>query len=234
MARINLKNITIQSLLEMTHDDLLALSRKGLNKNKMSEEEFAKARRNQLAEITSRFTSVANRRIKALGKTELGKASPSYIKAKKMSRSGLFTVKGKDWDSLLNTIKESRQFIESKTSTLKGWEDVRHTIEKQLGGAYFNTAYKTRKFWKAYRKLYEKHASEIATKKNKLATKVTSERVQQMLYNTITEHKGGINWKTRLDELLIEAEEEYSKTYSKITGKKDIGSSRIIKEKDED
>ena len=234
MPRINLNNLSIKALMDMEYDDLLSLSRKGLNKAEMSEAAYSKAVRKNLAEITSRFTSVANRRIKALGKTKIGKVSPAYMRAKQMSKTGLFSVKGKDWNGLLNTMKEAKQFIESKTSTVKGWADVRSNVEKSIGADYFNAAYKSSKFWEAYRRLYEAHGGTIARKGSRKKNALTSERVQELLYNTITEKrdesgKRVVDWRSSIDRIINEADEDFSREYNKVKGRKqDVGSSRFV------
>lgn len=235
MARINLKNLSIKSLMDMPYDDLISLSRRGINKDALSNAEYRKAVRNNLAEITSRFTSVANRRIKALGKAKFGSISPAYMRAKQMSKTGLFSVKGKDYNSLVNTLKESRQFIESKTSTITGWKEVRSNIEKAIDAEYFNTAYKSKKFWESYRRLYEKHGGSIARKGSKAKNVLTSERVQELLYNTITEKRDEngkriVDWRTNIDRIVKEADKDFSATFNTVKGrKKDVGSSRFIK-----
>lgn len=234
MARIKLDKISINSLMEMSHDELIALSRRGLNRESMTAESYNKAIRSNLAEITSRFTSVANRRIKALGSTKMGRISPAYMRAKNMSKSGLFSVKGKGWNELLNTIKESKQFIQSKTSTLKGWEEVRKNVEKSIGAEYFNTSFKSKKFWEAYRKIYEAHGGSIARKNTQSKSALSSERVQELLYNTITEKRDKegnrvVDWRSGVDKIVRETDIEFKKEYRKVKGRKsDVGSSRFI------
>ena len=239
MARIKLDKISINTLMEMSHDEIIALSRRGLNRESMTKEDYNKAIRNNLAEITSRFTSVANRRVKALGQTKIGRVSPTYIRAKKMSKKGVFSVRGKDWNELLNTIKESKQFIGAKTSTVRGWEEVRKNIEQSLGAQYFNTNYKSRKFWEVYRRIQETKGFGIARKDTRSKSALSSERVQQLLYNTITDTRDEdtgkriINWRSSVDEILSVAKREIKAYEREAKGKKkDVGSSRFVTNND--
>ena len=210
MARINLRNISIDTLMNMSDDELLALAKRGLDKDNMTPNQYRRAHRSNLAEITSRFVSTANRRIKKLGASKIGQTSPAYQRAKAMSKSGLFSVKGKNWNDLRNTIKETKQFLESKTSTIKGWREIRTNIEADIGGE-LNTAFKSRKFWEAYRRLSESRGGLMARKGSK--SRLSSERVQQLLYNTITSKKKGIDWRSRVDRIVDEADELLDSEY---------------------
>ena len=235
MARINLKNISIDTLLSMIDDEILALAKRGLNKSSMTEKEYSKAHRNQLAEITSRFVSTANRRIKKLGASKIGQTSPSYQRAKAMSKSGLFSVKGKNWNDLRNTIKETRQFLESKTSTVKGWKNVRANIEADIGGE-LNSAFKSKKFWEAYRRLSEARGGLMGRKGSK--SRLSSERVQQLLYNTITnkrdeEGRRVVDWRSKVDRIVEEADELLDREY-KLEQRSRFGASNFVLEDDEE
>ena len=232
MARINLKDISINTLLQMSQDELFSLAKRGLNKDAMSQSEYAKAHRGNLAEITSRLTSVANRRIKALASTKIGRTSPAYQRALQMSKSGLFSVKGKDWNQLMNTLTEAKQFLSYKTSTQKGWAEVREQIEQDIGGA-LNTTYKSTKFWEAYRRLSELHGGTMGRKGS--PSRLSSERVQNMLYQTITNSRDEtgnklIDWRSKVDKIIELADEEYKEIYKEEKSKrKDVGASRFVK-----
>ena len=230
MARINLKNISIDTLLNMSDDELLSLAKRGLDKNSMSPVQYKKAHRSNLAEITSRFVSTANRRIKKLASSKIGQTSPAYQRAKAMSKSGLFSVKGKGWNDLRNTIKETKQFLESKTSTVKGWREIRTNIEADIGGE-LNTAFKSRKFWEAYRRLSEAHGGLMARKGSK--SRLSSERVQQLLYNTITSKKHGVDWRSRVDRIVEEADDLLDSKY-KLEQRSRFGASNFITDDEED
>ena len=232
MARINLKNLSIDTLLNMSDDEILALAKKGLNRDELTKEEYSKQHRSQLAQITSRVVSVANKRIRQLGKSEIGRSSPAYQQAKRMSKAGFFTVKGKGWNGLRNTLKEAKEWLNYKTSTTKGWKEVRGRIQGDIGGE-LNTAYKSKKFWKAYRMLSETRGGIMGRKGG--TGRLTSDRIQKMLYNTITNKtdKSGkrvLNWRSSVDKIVAEADKELENQYKieQAQDTTDVGASRFI------
>ena len=226
MAKLNLKGLTIDKLLNMADDELLALARQGLNRSTMTEKEFVKARRDNLAQIVSRVVSTANKRINQLGKSELGRNSPAYQQAKKMSPSGKFSVRGQNFNQLRNTMKEAKEWLHYKTSTTKGWKEVRARI-RQDTGMDFNTEYKSKKFWKAYRMLQEANGGLIARKGS--SSRISSDRIQKMLTQTITQNKDkGIDWRTSVNRIVEQAQKDFDNAYKieKMEDSTDVGSSR--------
>lgn len=235
MAKLNLEKISINTLLEMSQDELLALAKRGLDKSSLSREEYATQHRNQLAQITSRVVSVANKRIKSLSQSKIGRTSPAYVRAKEMSPSGKFSVRGKDWNQILNTLKEAKQWLSYKTSTAKGWEEVRKNIESDIGGG-LDTTYKSRKFWEAYRRISEVNGGIMGRKGSK--SRLSSDRIQKLLYQTITGKDGKvkIDWRTKVDTIVSEANKLVDREY-KIEQRKssDMGASNyVLDEFDED
>lgn len=239
MARkINLKNISVDTLVNMSYDDLLAYAKRGLDKDSMTRKKYRKAYRNNIAEITSRLVSASNKRIKLLGRSKIGQASPAYQDTQRMSKTGLFSVKGKNYNQLLHTIKETKQFLARKTSTVKGWKEVRTAIEENIGGSLDST-FKSHKFWEVYRRIQETYGDIIVRKKTEIeGARITSDRVQQMLYNTFTDPtrdtsgKRVHTWKTRMDEIYSSLKEELRPLYEESKKSKDLGSSRNIKNKE--
>ena len=232
MAKMNLSNLTVKTLLDMTQDELLNLAKRGLNRDTMSEEEYSKAHRDNLAQITSRVVSVANKRIKQLGKSEIGKSSPAYQQAKRMSSSGLFSVRGQDWNQLQHTLKEAKQWLSYKTSTTKGWKEVRARIQEDTG-AELNTTYKAKKFWESYRRLSETRGGVIGRKGGK--GRLTSDRIQKMLMNTITNTRDEngrrtIDWRSSVDKIIAQADSDLENEYKieQMEDSQDVGSSRLL------
>ena len=232
MARINLKNVSIETLLNMSEDELLDLAKKGLNKESLSKAEYSKAHRNQLAEITSRVVSTANKRIRQLGKSEIGRSSPAYQYAKKMSPSGKFSIKGQNWNQLRNTLKEAKQWLNYKTSTVKGWKEIRTRIQEDIGGE-LDTNYKSKKFWKAYRMLSESRGGIMGRKGG--SGRLTSDRIQKLLHNVITNTRDengrrSINWRSSVDKIIAEADAQLEREYQleQMEDSTDVGSSRVV------
>lgn len=240
MAKLNLKGLTIDKLLNMADDELLALARQGLNRSTMTEKEFVKARRDQFAQIVSRVVSTANKRINQLSKSKLGQTSPAYQQVKKMSPSGKFSVRGQNFNQLRNTMKEAKEWLNYKTSTTKGWTQVRARIKEDTG-MNFNTEYKSRKFWKVYRMLYEANAGQIAQKGS--ASRMSSDRIQKVLTATITQQrdasgKRAFDWRSSVDRILEQAQKNLDNIYKfeKITSSDttDVGASRIVEDIDDE
>ena len=232
MARLNLKNVSIETLLNMSDDELLNLAKRGLDKENLIKTEYSKAHRRNLAEITSRVVSVANKRIRQLGKSEIGRSSPAYQYAKNMSPSGKFSIKGQNWNQLRNTLKETKQWLNYKTSTTKGWKEVRARIREDVGGE-IDTAYKSKKFWKAYRMLSETRGGIMGRKGG--TGRLTSDRIQKLLMNTITNTrdengKRSINWRSSVDKIVAQADVDFENEYkiAQLEESDDVGSSRVI------
>ena len=240
MAKLNLKGLTIDRLLNMADDELLALAKQGLNRSTMSEKEFKKARRDQLAQIVSRVVSTANKRINQLSKTKLGQSSPAYQQAKKMSPSGKFTVRGQNFNQLRNTMKEAKEWLNYKTSTAKGWKEVRARI-RQDTGMNFDTEYKSKKFWKVYRMLYEANAGSIRRKGS--ISRLSSDRIQKALTATITQQKDAsgrraFDWRSSVDKILQQAQTNLDNIYKfeklNTTNTTDVGASRLVDDIDDE
>ena len=236
MAKLDLRNISIETLTNMTEDDLLGLAKRGLDKSKMTAKAYKQAHRDNLAQITSRLVSTANKRIKNLGKSKIGQSSPSYQYAKKMNKSGLFSVKGKSWNELMNTMKETKQFLSRKTSTLKGWKQVRENIQEDIGGS-LDTTYKSKKFWEVYRRMQETNGGIFGRKGS--SSRLSSERVQRMIYNAITNTrdeygKRTINWRSSVDKILEQSERDFKREYELSKSiDSDMGTSHFVTD-DED
>lgn len=239
MAKLNLKGLTIERLLNMTEDDLLALAKQGLNRSTMTEKEFVKARRDQMAQIVSRVVSTANKRINQLSKSKIGQSSPAYQQVKNMSPSGKFSVRGKDFNQLRHTLKEAKEWLNYKTSTTKGWKEVRARIREDVG-MNFDTTYKSKKFWKAYRILHEANAGIIRGKGS--VSRLSSDRIQRILSATITQQKDAsgkraLNWRNSVDDIVQQAQKNIDNIYNfekrGTTDTTDVGASRIIDDLDD-
>lgn len=165
-------------------------------------QELSKLTRSELAKITSRLVSASNKRIRRLAKTELGQSSPAYI-----GRKGKpFSVKGKGVNELRNEFKNLKNFLGYKTSTAKGWKEVRLDVEKRLGGSLDKTT--SKKFWETYRRLQETNAGAILDKKHRKQTRNTSDRIQKKLYNVMKK-----DWNISMDDALDIMQKKINKIY---------------------
>ena len=156
---MNVKGLKLDSILNMNWDDI----------NKLS--------RTELAQLTSRVVSVANKRIVRLEKTKLGKQSFAYQTYKEQGRK--FSVRGKNTNQIKNELSNAMRFVRMKTSTVKGWTEYREQMEKRLSdatdGESINWSNRTwSKYWKVYRRFEESHGGKFK--------KGDSDRFQQFIY----------------------------------------------------
>ena len=224
----------------MSDDELLNLAKRGLDRKSLGEEKYVKMHRSQFAQITSRLVSVANKRIRQLGKSELGRSSPAYAYIEKMSPDMKFSVKSKEWNQLRNTMKEVKEWLNYKTSTIKGWKSVRANIRENTG-MNFDSEYKSKKYWEVYRRLYELNSGLIPKKGSN--SRLSSDRIQKILTATITQQrdtngKRAFDWRSSVDRILERAQENIDNIYKfeqlNSPNNTDVGASRILDDMDEE
>ena len=147
-------------------NDIMNLSWERLNK--LSEKE--------LKQVTSRLVSASNKRLRRLENTTRGKSSFAYQTVENRGRK--FSVRGKDIDDTKQEFKLAKQFLNYKTSTVKGWKAYRESVEERTGyateGESLNWTENTwKKYWKVYRRFEEIHGGTYK--------KGDSDRIQKML-----------------------------------------------------
>lgn len=212
MAKINVKGLTIQDIINLDFNrDIATLSR------------------DDLAKVTSRLVSASNKRIRRLQKTDIGRLSPAL--KSRMERGGLFSVKGLNRGEVESVFSEARGFLQLKTSSVKGWKDLRHQIatELKVPDEFLNTVTKSKKFWEVYRNATDGKNIPDKTHKN---TRWNSDRIREMLSEMFT-RKYGFN--QRKADMTEELEERIDKLYEEQTGideKYDRPASKV--EEDED
>lgn len=112
--------------------------------------------RRELAQATSVLTQASNKRLARMKKQGITTPATEYIK----KHGGKFSTKGKDVMQLRKEFQRAKGFLESETSTIKGyrrWENKIAKTLKDTAGIDYNSLTETqkRKFWKAYSKLEE-------------------------------------------------------------------------------
>lgn len=172
-AKIDLTGKSIQDIMNLDIDI-----------NKLS--------RGDLSRVVGRLVSASNKRIRRLEKTSIGKLSPAY--QSRMKHGGQFSTKPiqklpsqQQTNALRQLFGETKGFLELKTSTTRGWKDLRTGIADKLG-IDLDTETKAKRFWKAYREITE---SQNIPSKN-VRSRYNSERIQELLatqYNM----RGGFN-----------------------------------------
>ena len=155
---MNVKGLSIQNIMEMSWDEINQLSTKDLKS------------------VTSRLVSASNKRIKRLASTKTGKSSFAYQTVEERGRK--FSVRGKDTNALRQEFKLSKNFLNMKTSTVKGWKKYRANVEERTGYATSGESLEWSdrtwsKYWKVYRRFEETHGGTFK--------KGDSDRIQQML-----------------------------------------------------
>lgn len=155
---MNVNGLSIIDIMNMSWDDLNKLDLKDLK------------------QVTSRLVSASNKRIRRLAKTKRGTSSFAYQSVENRGRK--FSVRGKDTNAVKQEFKLAKNFLNMKTSTVKGWKEYRESVEERTGyateGESLNWSEKTwKKYWKVYRRFTEGHGGEYK--------KGDSDRIQQML-----------------------------------------------------
>ena len=106
----------------------------------------------QLRLIARQLADTANKRIKAMEAAH--EKSPAYRGV--IKSGGKFGTKGKSYSDLQSEVSRELQFLKHKTSTLRGWKQVKNetidTIEK-FGISLTEDEWQD--FWEAYDKLSE-------------------------------------------------------------------------------
>lgn len=155
---MNVKGLKITDIMDMDWDTLNRLSGK------------------ELKQLTSRLVSASNKRIKRLEQTKLGKSSFAYQTVEERGRK--FSVRGKTTQQLKQEFKLTSNFLRMKTSTVKGWEKYRKSVEMRTASATDGESVDWSgrtwsKYWKVYRRFEEEHRGEFK--------KGDSDRIQRML-----------------------------------------------------
>ena len=179
-------NNKINNILDMDYNALVELTRK--------------ENRSQLISVVKTMTQASNRRLRELSKSEIGQYSPAYmnvIESGKKRFSENYAKMGHN--ELLHQFSETKKFLSSKSSTLKGWNEVRSNIRqrlvpKDINGQIdkkalskikmFKSDYKTKRqaklwynreqrFWKLYNRLVNEYGA--------ILTQLDSDRIQEIL-----------------------------------------------------
>lgn len=155
---MNVKGLKITDIMSMDWEQLNRLSTK------------------EMKQLTSRLVSASNKRIRALEKTKLGKSSFAYQSVANRGRK--FSVRGKTVGQVKQEFSLASNFLRMKTSTVKGWQKYRKSVEERTAGATGGESVEWSertwgKYWKVYRRFEEQHGGTFK--------KGDSDRIQQML-----------------------------------------------------
>lgn len=184
-----------------------------------------KLSRGDLSRVVGRLVSASNKRIRSLAKTELGRMAPAY--QSRMQRGGEFSTRGLNTNQLRQLFGETKGFLQLKTSSIRGWGNVRKQVTELLGvdKTFLNTKTKERKFWKAYREITE--GKNIPD--NKTRSRYNSERIQELIAERFSQ-RGGFRQKrsdivedvtNRIDKL-YEQEQRDERSFDKPSSEIDM------------
>lgn len=171
----------------------------------ISSEDINRMSRKELASVTSRLVSVANKRIKRAKQSGISEISPAYVKDRKE-----FSVKGKNVGQLKNEYKKLKNFLtletssQIKTETSKGFRQFKKGVESRIGT--FRSESEEKKFWKAYRKLEEEKGGSSA-----IRSLYGSSEVQTMLHQNIVGNDG----RRSVDNIISSMESDLDNLYIK-------------------
>lgn len=120
--------------------------------------------KSDLSRVTSRLVSAMNKRIRYLGKSEVGRLSPTYQAyerrvQKGLGRDGFYSVKGKDPQQLKDLYRQLSKSLNSDVTTVRGWKQHRKEVLDQIGYDFNNDQDREKKFWELYRKFQEQDPS---------------------------------------------------------------------------
>lgn len=119
----------------------------------MSESEFNKLNMKELRQASNVLVSAANKRIKRFNEAEM--ISPAYASATR-SRAK-FSTKGLNYGQLKHEFAKARDFLESKTGSVKAWKAVVKQTTQTLAekGIEVKNRESFDKLWRSYQKLKE-------------------------------------------------------------------------------
>lgn len=130
--------------------------------------------KSDLSRVTSRLVSAMNKRIRYLGKSDIGRLSPTYQAYEKrvqkgLGRDGFYSVKGKSTQQLKDLYRQLSRSLthkvtlesgeEVEVTSVRGWKKHRQDILNQIGYDFNNDQDREKKFWELYRKFQEQDPS---------------------------------------------------------------------------
>lgn len=114
---------------------------------------FNKLNKSDLRKVVGRLVSAGNKRLRSFEKA--GESSPATRHIEKTG--GVFSTKGKNLNELRNEFTRAKNFLQSKSSTRRGWTGVKKETAKNLEkqGVKGLTPDKLDEVLKAYERLKE-------------------------------------------------------------------------------
>lgn len=162
----------------------------------LSSVEISKLKKPQLRKIVQTLASTSNKRLKRL--QQKGISTPSSRYANKI---GKFSTKGKNINQLRAEYIREKNFLQSKTSTIKGYKQFKKEVQKNLAEKGINiSSDNLEQMFRIYEKLKEINPS-VAEKNLKY---ITIQEISEELKDGQTE-----------DEILSRVNDNLSQMYEK-------------------
>jgi len=194
-ATIDVKGLSINDIMNLYIEDVLYLNKK------------------DLARITGRIQSAANKRIKRLREKGVAEYSPAIIRS--LGDKVKFSIKGKTRNEILKEFVSIKRFLNAKTSSLSGFKAYKKRIEEKVGEPLTNERMK--EMFKIFRKYRESNIA-IFHRINKLANQKNygSDQAEKFISEALKDGKDEGEILQKLDkklhdvyENLEEQEEQY-------------------------
>lgn len=134
-SKVDVTGLSINDIMNLDFDFLNSLQEKDIKK------------------LTSRLVSAANKRIRRLRDSDVGKYSPALNKVDKMGR--LFSVEGKNTNEVRREFKMVKSFLQKKTSSISGYKKHRKETMERLGIKKWQSKEQEQEFWSMYREIVE-------------------------------------------------------------------------------
>ena len=180
-------NNKIDALLDMDYNALVELTKI--------------ENRDKLISVVKTMTRASNKRLRELSKSEIGKFSPAYMNVQESGKKRFSENYSKmKHNDLLHQYAETKRFLSAKSSTLKGWNQIRSNIRTRLTTRkdgevdqkalkkmnLFKNEFKSERsaklwhnresrFWKLYNRLVNEYGA--------ILTQLDSDRIQEILAN---------------------------------------------------
>lgn len=126
---------------------------KGLTTEHILKMDVYKLNAPSLRQVLNRLISTANKRIRTLEKK-----APHSPAIRNREPNFKFTLKGvakNDRNQMESIMKEVKQFLTSKTSTMKGFKEYRTDVERTIGT--FDSIEQENDFWHTFNEWIDKH-----------------------------------------------------------------------------
>lgn len=191
MAGIKVDGLTIDDIMRMDANEINSLGKK------------------DLATLTSRLASAANKRIKRMRKA--GVESPALSTFESRKQGVKFSVKGKSVNELRHTFKSAKGFLNLKTSSIKGAREWHQNVSERIGEM---TPNQEKRFWRIFDKFRKTSAYQG------MSAVASSEEIVEMISDWYT--SSSKNKRMRIADTLDQWERMADDLYESRTSKNPI------------